>query len=97
MHLVVLVHGLNGSPSELNFILKELTAQHPEALVKIPHCNYGRTGDGILQGSQRLFEWILNEMTKNEITHLSFIAHSLGGIYARGCIGNLYEYGNQVN
>jgi hypothetical protein len=94
MHLAVLLHGLNGSPSELFYILNQFNKRNfKNTLVKAPSCNYQVTSDGVKRGAERLFDWILNEILIHGITHISFIGHSLGGIYARYCLGLLHEFG----
>lgn len=94
-HLALLLHGLNGSTSELLYLANQLKSRHEDKSVvfQIPDCNYGKTGDGILQGSQRIYEYIIQELTRDKYSYISFIGHSLGGIYARCVIGKLFEHG----
>ena len=97
IHLVLLIHGLNGKPEELFFLKRRL--EHHEkggkrVKVIVPKSNYKKTGDGIGVGAQRLFEAVLVEMTELEgdgkrVGEISLIGHSLGGIYARTLAGLL--------
>jgi len=65
--------------------------------------NDGKTGDGIINGGKRLFCLIKQLFSQLETgamrqiqpqkkyDSISFIGHSLGGLYARSCIGLLEE------
>ena len=95
-HLVLLTHGLGGSPKELLYIQKTLSRHfeiHKDLIFKIPNCNYKKTSDGILNGAKRLVEWILIELSKYPIDRISFVSHSLGGIYTRCVVGLLHDHG----
>ena len=95
-HLVVLTHGLAGSPDELYFIQKTLIKHYeaePDLVFKIPCCNHRRTSDGIMNGAARLFEWIRKQTSECKYDRISFISHSLGGIYARCAAKLLYDNG----
>ncbi|KAI8894118.1 putative serine esterase-domain-containing protein [Globomyces pollinis-pini] len=89
-HLVVLVHGVGGTACELKYIAKQLS-KHKSLLLKAPEVNHGLTQDGIPQGANRIYHWILDIISSHSIKYLSFIGHSLGGIYARTVIGLLHK------
>jgi hypothetical protein len=91
-HLVVLLHGLNGSPSELFYLKERLEATFESGIVvEIPDCNYNKTTDGILQGSNRLLQWLQEYLNDKKFEWISFIGHSLGGIYARALVGLMHQ------
>ena len=95
-HLIVLSHGLGGSPSELHYMQKALSKHYEhdvDLAFKITNCNYKKTSDGILNGAQRIFQWLLVEMSKSAYDRISFISHSLGGIYTRCVVGLFHEHG----
>lgn len=93
MHLVVLVHGLEGKASDFDFITERIKAQSDRALLCLaPTCNQGSTNDGIQQGATRIYTWLLEIIQNIEFTcELSFICHSLGGLYTRYLIGMLFQ------
>jgi len=93
-HLVVLVHGLNGGSNDLNAIKAHLTEITSEIVVHSAECNHGsfKTLDGIDSGGERLAKEIEEFASKHpSIQEFSIIGHSLGGLYARYCIGLLYK------
>ncbi|KAJ3346039.1 hypothetical protein HDU91_007155, partial [Kappamyces sp. JEL0680] len=89
IHLVVLIHGLEGNPEELFYIKKQLELQaekqnKEQIKVIVPACNYRKTKDGVLVGAMRLYDCLLAEralLAKDSLKKLSLIGHSLGGIY----------------
>lgn len=95
LHLIVLVHGIYGTPSSLEYIqtaLRECSAQKPhhQVLVHLAQCNLGHTTDGVEKGGSRLAEevnaWldqIFNQDKKHKSITLSLLGNSLGGLYAR--------------
>eukprot|EP00929_Paragymnodinium_shiwhaense_P040537 TRINITY_DN21156_c0_g1_i1.p1 TRINITY_DN21156_c0_g1~~TRINITY_DN21156_c0_g1_i1.p1 ORF type:complete len:230 (-),score=32.05 TRINITY_DN21156_c0_g1_i1:23-712(-) len=90
-HVVFLQHGICGSPGELCNISAALSNRHHSSLrCVVSEANYGLTFDGVVAGGCRLAE-----LVKKEITHkgssVSFVCHSLGGIYARQALRKLEE------
>jgi hypothetical protein len=93
-HLVILVHGLVGAKTDLSFMCECLRKEYDDSfLFMVPDVNQNLTHDGILNGSKRIYDFILIQTTKFNIKKISFIGHSLGGLYARGCAGMLFEKG----
>ncbi|KAJ3378591.1 hypothetical protein HDU92_007299 [Lobulomyces angularis] len=94
-HLILLIHGLNGTPEGdmkgLKFLLKrKLQIKFSDAVeqnfeIHAISSNRGKTNDGIIKGSERIFEEVLDLLknNKNNSINLSIIGHSLGGIYGR--------------
>ncbi|KAL9042269.1 MAG: hypothetical protein Q9180_000715 [Flavoplaca navasiana] len=100
-HLCVLVHGLWGTPSHLDYLAKSLREKHPEGKLNIlvAKSNSGSyTYDGIETGGERVtqeVEELLNELIQGgtPIVKLSIVGYSLGGLIARYAIGLLYSKG----
>jgi len=93
-HLVVLVHGLDGNSNDLYYIRLKLESKFPTLLVHCASSNDGflKTHDGIDNGGKRLAKEIEEILEKHKhINKFSIIGHSLGGLYARYCLGLLYE------
>lgn len=94
IHLVVLIHGLDGFSSDLEFIAKRLQQRFTTPLRTLsPKCNHWKTHDGIMNGAQRILECVLKELEHPGIKYISIIGHSLGGLYARCLVGLLYKHG----
>ncbi|OQE47413.1 hypothetical protein PENCOP_c001G00098 [Penicillium coprophilum] len=99
-HLCVLVHGLWGNPSHLDYIASSLRDRYGSHLyVFCPKANSGNyTYDGIELGGERLVhevEETLESLAEKgrKITKISIIGYSLGGLLARYAIGLLNARG----
>ncbi|KAL8852481.1 MAG: hypothetical protein Q9221_002605 [Calogaya cf. arnoldii] len=100
-HLCVLVHGLWGTPSHLDYLSKSLREKHPEDMLNIlvAKSNSGTyTYDGIETGGERVtqeVEELLEELIQagTPIAKISIVGYSLGGLIARYAIGLLYSKG----
>lgn len=100
-HLVVLVHGLWGNPTHLNYLATTLREAYSEdqlhVLVASSNAN-SFTYDGIELGGERITHEVeakIKELEQDgkKITKLSIIGYSLGGLLARYAIGLLYANG----
>ncbi|KAI1484982.1 putative serine esterase-domain-containing protein [Biscogniauxia mediterranea] len=100
-HLCVLVHGLWGNPNHMKSIAKALRATHSEDKLYILAAkrNSGSfTYDGIERGGERVCLEIEEELELikskgGNITKLSIVGYSLGGLVARYAVGLLYAKG----
>ncbi|CZS98457.1 hypothetical protein WAI453_005798 [Rhynchosporium graminicola] len=100
-HLCVLVHGLWGNPNHLKVMAQSLRAKYPEESLHIlvAKRNSGSfTYDGIERGGERVCFEIEEEIEKSaragqEITRISLVGYSLGGLVARFCVGLLDSKG----
>ncbi|EAW09803.1 lipase ROG1 family protein [Aspergillus clavatus NRRL 1] len=100
-HLCVLVHGLWGNPSHLDFLKSSLRERYDEDRLYILAAkgNSGNfTYDGIELGGERLAHEIEDTLgilagEGNHITKLSIVGYSLGGLVARYALGLLYARG----
>ncbi|KAI2508090.1 putative serine esterase (DUF676) [Fragilaria crotonensis] len=92
-HLVVLVHGLKGSEQDLAYLANTLERQaHKDTNVVLHRssCNSQMTHDGVQKGGERLKTEVEQEIKKIEgRVRLSFVANSMGGLYARYAIAHI--------
>ncbi|KAJ5130410.1 uncharacterized protein N7515_006449 [Penicillium bovifimosum] len=100
-HLCVLVHGLWGNPSHLDYIASALKDRYSDddLYILCPKANSGNyTYDGIELGGERLvheIEETLESLAEKgqKITKISMVGYSLGGLLARYAIGLLNAQG----
>jgi hypothetical protein len=99
-HLVVLCHGLTGTPSTVAFIARCIEEAHSDAqlLIHASRANYGicssyfTTSDGIDAGGARLAHEIRELIQQHShVSHLSLVGISLGGLYARAALAHLTD------
>lgn len=101
-HLVVLVHGLNANPRRMNefadLIKLKYDSESVPALIHNAEANWGgvrsqfTTGDGILRGGSRLAQEVNDVLRLNPtLKKVSFIGHSLGGLYVRAAIPLIFS------
>jgi esterase/lipase len=90
-HLVVLAHGIMGGANDLSY-LGGLLENAGFRVLKSKLNERHRSLSGIEVSSQRLANEILEEIEKNtDLTKISFVGNSLGGIFIRYVIKLLYE------
>lgn len=93
-HLLVLVHGIMSSPSDWTYAETELKRQlGRNFLIYASSSNsFTKTFSGIDGAGRRLAEEVLNVVEKIEsLKKISFLAHSLGGLFTRYAISVLYS------
>ncbi|KAL8049955.1 hypothetical protein ABFX02_06G052100 [Erythranthe guttata] len=93
-HLVVMVHGILGSASNWKFAAEEFVRKIPDKV--FVHCSErnaaGLTLDGVDVMGDRLAKEVLEVIKrKPSLRKISFVAHSVGGLVTRYCIGKLYR------
>ncbi|KAG6489812.1 hypothetical protein ZIOFF_051091 [Zingiber officinale] len=93
-HLVVMVHGILGSPADWKFAAEQFVTELPDKV--IVHCsdrNMNKlTLDGVDVMGERLAEEVTGVIKKSpNLQKISFVAHSIGGLVARYAIGRLYN------
>eukprot|EP01126_Amoeba_proteus_P003334 TRINITY_DN1110_c0_g1_i10.p1 TRINITY_DN1110_c0_g1~~TRINITY_DN1110_c0_g1_i10.p1 ORF type:complete len:444 (-),score=103.44 TRINITY_DN1110_c0_g1_i10:281-1612(-) len=92
-HLVVLVHGWLGSTHDLEELAKVLVTSGGENVrVFVTAINHHKTEDGIDDGGLRLAHQLLHIFNGKKNCKISFVGHSMGGLFARFCIGVLYQH-----
>eukprot|EP00927_Polykrikos_kofoidii_P050778 TRINITY_DN44651_c0_g1_i1.p1 TRINITY_DN44651_c0_g1~~TRINITY_DN44651_c0_g1_i1.p1 ORF type:complete len:294 (-),score=44.50 TRINITY_DN44651_c0_g1_i1:27-908(-) len=93
-HIVVLQHGISGRPEELRNLGDALVHAFPEKVryvLSTANSMFRGTYDGIIAGGTRLAEVVRRETTSGST--LSFVCHSLGGMFARYAVRLLEEEG----
>eukprot|EP00033_Pygsuia_biforma_P000247 GCRY01000307.1.p1 GENE.GCRY01000307.1~~GCRY01000307.1.p1 ORF type:complete len:462 (+),score=98.76 GCRY01000307.1:273-1658(+) len=98
LHLVFLQHGLGGSCSDLEVVGDILKSHFCSQSVKVFNSpiNNGMlvSTDGIDKGGVRLADYVEVVLRQHPTaTHLSFVGHSMGGLYLRYAVGVLFERG----
>ncbi|ODV80513.1 DUF676-domain-containing protein [Suhomyces tanzawaensis NRRL Y-17324] len=101
-HLVVLVHGLWGNASHLEYIESQITSQisSQDKLTVYrtgTHSGY-LTYDGVDVNGKRICDEILEQHARiveqgDRVTKFSIVGYSLGGLISRYAIGILYSLG----
>ncbi|KAL4564263.1 hypothetical protein LXL04_028321 [Taraxacum kok-saghyz] len=99
-HLVIMVNGIIGSPADWSYAAKQFLDRIPDkVIVHCSECNCSTlTFDGVDRMGERLAEEVM-EVAKRwpEVSKISFVSHSLGGLVARYAIGILYENNSKQN
>ncbi|XP_051135395.1 uncharacterized protein LOC127254355 [Andrographis paniculata] len=93
-HLLVLVHGILASPSDWTYFEAELKRRlGKKFLIYASSCNmYTKTFTGIDGAGKRLADEVMQVVKKTQsLKKISFLAHSLGGLFARYAISVLYS------
>ncbi|KAD4179929.1 hypothetical protein R6Q59_023307 [Mikania micrantha] len=93
-HLVIMVNGIIGSSADWRYAAKQFVKRLPnKVIVHCSDCNSATlTFDGVDRMGERLAEEVVMIVKRwPEVSKISFIAHSLGGLVARYAIGRLYE------
>ncbi|XP_004485889.2 uncharacterized protein [Cicer arietinum] len=93
-HLLVLVHGIWSSPSDWSYTEAELKTHLGKSfLIYASSSNaYTKTFTGIDEAGKRLADEVMQVVKKTKsLKRISFVAHSLGGLFARYAISVLYS------
>ncbi|KAJ7968702.1 Alpha/beta-hydrolase superfamily protein [Quillaja saponaria] len=93
-HLLVLVHGILASPSDWTYFEAELKRRlGRNFLIYASSSNtFTKTFAGIDGAGKRLADEVIQVVQKTEgLKRISFLAHSLGGLFARYAISVLYS------
>lgn len=92
VHLIVLVHGLQGSSYDFQRFKNYLTIFYPDVIAFCSQCNEGNTGSSIELTGERLSIEVFNyieEWVHGELTKISFIGHSIGGLIVRAALPHM--------
>uniref|UniRef100_K3WHW0 DUF676 domain-containing protein n=1 Tax=Globisporangium ultimum (strain ATCC 200006 / CBS 805.95 / DAOM BR144) TaxID=431595 RepID=K3WHW0_GLOUD len=98
-HIIVLVHGNNGAPTDFDAIESALVKKYgfDDILIIKSKVNHTQTSLGVEVGGSRLASEVYQEVFQHELHpdinsyKFSIIAHSLGGLYARFALVQLME------
>eukprot|EP00004_Rigifila_ramosa_P005817 TRINITY_DN1647_c0_g1_i1.p1 TRINITY_DN1647_c0_g1~~TRINITY_DN1647_c0_g1_i1.p1 ORF type:complete len:354 (-),score=51.06 TRINITY_DN1647_c0_g1_i1:34-1053(-) len=92
-HLIIISHGLLGHSGHVGEMAKAIQQGVPNAIVITPDVN-ARTSSfhGICVGGERLYGAIKEVLSDYpSVRKFSILGYSLGGLYARYCIGRMWE------
>ncbi|WCJ27195.1 alpha/beta-Hydrolases superfamily protein [Euphorbia peplus] len=93
-HLLVLVHGILASPSDWTYVEAELKRRLGSNFLLYASASntFTKTFSGIDGAGKRLADEVTQVVKKTKsLKKISFLAHSLGGLFARYAIGVLYS------
>ncbi|KAI9198482.1 hypothetical protein LWI28_016647 [Acer negundo] len=93
-HLLVLVHGIMASQSDWTYVEAELKRRlGRNFLIYASSSNsYTKTFTGVDGAGKRLADEVMQVVKKTEsLKRISFLAHSLGGLFARYAVAVLYS------
>lgn len=90
-HLIIVQNGFLGFHFRLFYLIKFMMkfVNSDYEFVTSDVNNFLKTLDGIENGGNRLAKFIKQQCNKKKPKTISFIGHSLGGLYIRACIGIL--------
>jgi pimeloyl-ACP methyl ester carboxylesterase len=96
-HLIVLVHGYQGSAHDVRILRNQVACMCPDALVFSSTANEAQTDGDIESMGIRLVMELREFIERHStsffiISRISFIAHSLGGLIVRAALPALTEY-----
>ncbi|XP_078431147.1 hydrolase-like protein family isoform X2 [Wolffia australiana] len=93
-HLLVLVHGILASPKDWLYAESELKKQLGSSfLIYASSCNtFIKTFNGVDGAGRRLADEVKDVVQKSKgLKKISFLAHSLGGLFSRYAVAVLYS------
>lgn len=92
-HLIILTHGLHSNvSSDMQYIMEQIYQMQKyytdeQLIVDGYKGNVCQTERGVKYLGQRVAEYIVNELYDEDVTKISFVAHSLGGLVQTLAIG----------
>ena len=91
-HLVVLSHGLHGNRNDLTFLADKLEKKGCTVLLSSAS-EYLESHMGVKEGGTRLSREVEQlQRTSPQLKRISFVGNSLGGLYCRYAIKELYDH-----
>ncbi|CAM8882831.1 unnamed protein product [Rhodiola kirilowii] len=92
-HLIIMVNGIIGSPTNWEYAARQFVDRYPQDVVV--HCSESNssllTFNGVDVMGERLAEEVISAVNRYpNLQKISFIAHSLGGLVARYAVAKLY-------
>lgn len=90
-HLVVLSHGIHGFKTDLTYL-----SQHLEkagcVVLKAASNEFMQSQNGIENGAKNIAQEILSVLNSNvQLKRISFVGNSLGGLYTRFVVKELFD------
>ena len=100
-HVIILVHGYQGTPFDMRCIRNAVSLVYPTSLIMISAVNEGQTEGCILEMGKSLAKEVLayiEEWCPNgKLGKVSFIAHSLGGLIVRSALPYMSELASKLH
>ena len=101
-HLIVLVHGYQGTTNDMRLIRNTIACLCPEALIFSSSANEGQTDGDIETMGARLAMELKDFISQHSnsfsiINRISFVGHSLGGLIIRAAIPLLSDYQEKLH
>lgn len=95
-HVLVLVHGFQGSSWDLQLFRNQLSVAFPDAVLLCATANEADSECDLRVQGARLAQEVKAFLTKFTVSRLSFVAHSMGGVVVRTALPDLMEYGTKL-
>lgn len=100
MHLIILVHGFQGSPFDMRRFRNYLKVVHPDVVLHSSQSNETNTEGDIDAMGERLAAEVLlfiEEWIRGDLAKISFIGHSIGGLIIRAALPRLVTLKNKMH
>ena len=100
LHLMILVHGYQGSSKDLQVLRNEISIMFPYTVFLISAINEKNTESTINELGSNLSKEVKCFLRENSLAHIgniSFIGHSLGGLIIRAALPSLLDYSSKFH
>lgn len=95
-HMIVFVHGFQGSSTDMKILKNYFSMIHPEAVFLLSEANHNNTENCIEEMGEKLADEVSKKIESycpgTSLGRLSFIGHSMGGIIIRSALPHLEKY-----
>ncbi|KAF7456292.1 putative serine esterase [Cryptosporidium felis] len=97
LHIIIFVHGLQGSAFDMRNVRNIISLYYPDVLCLLSTCNEDYTDGPIEEMGKRLSEEVISAISpfSKSLKKLSFIGHSLGGIIIRAALPHLQMFSSK--
>lgn len=99
--LIVLVHGLHGTSTDMRIIRNSISKHYPSTHILCSYYNESKTNGNIFKMGKRLSNEIKKYISDNfyseSLNSLSFIGYSLGGLIIRSSLPHLQDFHSAFN
>lgn len=97
LHIMIFVHGLQGSAFDMRNVRNIISLYYPDILCLLSTCNEDCTDGPIEEMGKRLSEEVISAISpfSKSLKKLSFVGHSLGGIIIRAALPHLHMFSSQ--
>ncbi|KAJ1606597.1 hypothetical protein OJ253_2685 [Cryptosporidium canis] len=97
LHIMIFVHGLQGSAFDMRNVRNIISLYYPDILCLLSTCNEDYTDGPIEEMGKRLSDEVISAISQfsKSLKRLSFVGHSLGGIIIRAALPYLSMFSSQ--